>query len=92
MDSQRYGTQCAAPPHPDLLARMQTNLLKVQGTEGQQSIRKLTHSLVAQDRTGHMSGLNDGMIFPHSHFNKSVSTSTISRAALDRKPLRGAIK
>ena len=71
---------------------MQTNLLKVQGTAEEQDFRKLTHSVVAQDRTGHMPGLNDGMIFPQSHFSKSVSTSAISRAALERKPLRGAIK
>ena len=92
MDSRRHGTQCAAPPHPDLLARMQTNLLKVQGTADEGNFRKLTHSLVAKDRTGHTLGLNDGMIFPQSTFHKSVSTSTMSRAASDRTPLRGPIK
>ena len=71
---------------------MQTDLLKVQGTADEQKFRKLTHSLVAQDRTGHIPGLNDGMIFPQSHFPKSVSTNAISRAALDRAPLRGSIK
>ena len=92
MDSQRYDTPCAAPPHPNLLARMQTDLLKVQGTADEQNFRKLTHSIVAQDRTGHMPGLNDGMIFPQSHFPKFVSTSAMSRAASDRAPLRGPIK
>lgn len=81
--------QCAIPPHPDLLARHKTELLKIQGTGDETAFRRLSNSLALESRT--LLGLNDGTIFPKSHFEKSVSISAMTRAALERAPMRGTI-
>jgi immune inhibitor A len=83
--------QCAIPPHPDVLARLKTELLEAQGTGDETAFRKLANSLALGGRTGALLGLNDGTIFPKSHFKKSVSTSAMTRAALERAPLRGTV-
>ncbi|KAF2471430.1 M6 metalloprotease [Lindgomyces ingoldianus] len=81
---------CFVPPHPDLLARQKMELLKVQGTANENSVKSRTHSLVMGDKR--LPGLNDGTIFPKSHFDKPVSVMAMSNAALERAPLAGAIK
>src|SRR3954447_581618 len=83
---------CFIPPHPDLLARRKTELLNIQGTVNEDQFKAQTHALTQGDRTGVIPGLNDGAIFPKSHFQKSVSFSAMSRAALERAPLQGAIR
>ena len=92
MEGRCYDGQCAAPPHPDLLERLQADLLKVQGTIQEQSLRAHTHAIISKDRSGRNPGLNDGMIFPPSQFHDSVPFSALSRAAAERTPLRGPIK
>jgi len=83
---------CAVPPHPDLLQRFKTKLAKAKGTGDEAKIKKLTQSLVLETRSGVILGQNDGTIFPPSHFDSSVSISAMSRAALERTPIRGTIK
>jgi immune inhibitor A len=39
-----------------------------------------------------MPGLNDGTIFPKSHFEESVSLMAMGSAALERTPLRSVIR
>ena len=85
---------CPVSPHPDLLSRL--------AAEGQGSTT--TPSLLSvQPRSSRLSspagtalGLNDGVIFPESHFADTPSTTPLttrmSRAALERAPLRGAVR
>lgn len=75
---------CAIAPHTDLLARQRPAEAKVSGVSSQKvlSTLPLGHSTVI------LLGLNDGTIFPKSQFDKSVSISAMSRAALDRALLR----
>jgi len=83
---------CCAPPHPDVLAQLQTELLKVQGTDQEAASRAEFQDVAVGDRTGVIPGLNDGLIFPKSHFKSSDSVSTMIRAASARAPLRGALR
>ena len=88
--------QCAVPPHPDLFARQKAELLKVQGVDDSATFKKSVHSQAlkqaSKDGSSHILGLNDGTIFHRSHFDKPVSVKTLSRAALERTPLKGSIK
>lgn len=82
---------CAIPPHPDLQARLAAEALRVQSNPDavpDPSLDLLHGSLP----TGKIPGLNDGAIFPESHFDKAPSPSALSRAALERAPLSGAIR
>ena len=87
---------CPVPPHPDLLARLGT-----QGIQQQQNENSMRASaLGTQPRlsstfsapTGTVPGLNDGKIFPKSHFGAAPSESRVLKAALERAPLRGTIR
>ncbi|KAK9351001.1 immune inhibitor A peptidase M6-domain-containing protein [Lipomyces doorenjongii] len=80
---------CLVPPHPDFYARLRQH---------PNSIAPPAIAAHAQGhpslscRTGTHRGLNDGAIFPESHFETSASASRVSRAALERAPLRGTIR
>ncbi|KAJ5973801.1 hypothetical protein N7481_011011 [Penicillium waksmanii] len=80
---------CPVPPHPDLLARLQyePNYLSTPSISTQIPGRPSFSA-----RTGTRTGLNDGCIFPESHFETAVSASHLSRAASERTPLRGTIR
>lgn len=80
---------CPVPPHPDLLARLryEPNSLTAPSITTQAPGRPSFSA-----RTGTRTGLNDGCIFPESHFETAVSASRLSRAALERTPLRGTIR
>ncbi|EPS31095.1 hypothetical protein POX_h09394 [Penicillium oxalicum] len=80
---------CPVPPNPDLLARLryEPNALTAPSITTQVPGRPSFSA-----RTGTRTGLNDGCIFPESYFETAVSASRLSRAALDRTPLRGAIR
>jgi len=81
---------CAVPPHPDLLARQKHAFLKVQGTKDEAAFRK---AFKPMDVTGNIPGQNDGTIFPPSHYKGAKpSITAMSRAALERTPLRGTLK
>lgn len=83
---------CPVPPHPDLLARQRVEQVKVQGTAQEPLFRKKKHLINQGQRTGGILGLNDGTIFPKSHFAASTPLSAIRTAAINRTPLQGAIK
>ncbi|KAK9481983.1 immune inhibitor A peptidase M6-domain-containing protein [Lipomyces starkeyi] len=80
---------CLVPPHPDLCARLQQHPNFV--TPPAMATHAHGHPSLS-GRTGTRLGLNDGTIFPESHFETAVSSSRISRAALERTPLRGTIR
>ena len=95
-DSMDFGCRadgaCPVAPHPNLLAKLKAEKAKVKGTAEESSFRRKQHVLGQGPRTGAIIGLNDGLIFPRSHFDKKTSLNTMRRAALDRTPLRGIIK
>jgi immune inhibitor A len=75
-----------------LLARQKVEFEKLKGTAQEAAFKKKHFMLTKGQRTGLIPGLNDGIIFPQSHFGSQVPLATMRRAALDRAPLRGAIK
>lgn len=87
---------CPVPPHPDLLARLGAQRLQQQQNPDQQRApahstqQRLSSTLSAP--TGTIPGLNDGKIFPESHFGPAPSMSRVLKAALERAPLRGTIR
>jgi immune inhibitor A len=76
------GGPCPIPPHPDLQARLFAQTVAS------------THdgSIPLSSPTGHVLGLNDGVLYPESHFETPVTESVMANAALERAPLRGAIR
>jgi immune inhibitor A len=88
------GGPCPIPPHPDLQAHLLAESLEVQQTLG--AVQHLSHthdgSLPLSVPTGYVVGLNDGNIFPESHYETPVPESVMVNAALERAPLRGAIR
>ncbi|KAF2179017.1 M6 metalloprotease [Zopfia rhizophila CBS 207.26] len=91
MGPRHSDVPCFIPPHPDLLARRQNEALKVHGTANQVNLKDHRKALTLGEGR-RIPGLNDGTIFPKSHFDKPVSVMAMSRAALERTPLRGSIK
>ncbi|KAF2271922.1 M6 metalloprotease [Westerdykella ornata] len=81
---------CFVPPHPDLLAKARTESLTSQGTVDQAVFKKKTSRLFNGERR--IPGMNDGTIFPPSHFKEPTSIMAMSTAAAERAPLRGNIK
>ena len=82
---------CFVPPHPDLLARTRAAALNVQGAANEGSFKKTFHGLLKGGER-RLPGMNDGTIFPKSHFEKPTSIMAMSNAALERTPLSGALK
>jgi hypothetical protein len=78
---------CLVPPHPKVLARIAEGRL----TDPRERVSGQT---ALSGPTGTLHGLNDGTIFPKSHYQRVPvpSLSRISRAALERAPLRGVIR
>jgi immune inhibitor A len=81
-------------PHPDLLSRLAAEGQGSTTTPSLLSVQPRLSRLSAA--TGTALGLNDGVIFPESHFAETPSTTSLatrlSRAALERAPLRGAVR
>src|ERR1700712_1893505 len=82
---------CAIPPHPDLQARLAAETLRVQSNPDAVPDPSLNH-LHGGIRSGKTPGLNDGTLFPESHFDEVPSPSALSRVALERTPLSGTIR
>jgi immune inhibitor A len=80
---------CPVPPHPELLARIKTEALRAQGSSDTKASRK--SSSIIHGEKG-VPGMNDGTIFPKSHYTQPTSIMAMSNAALERKPLRGNIR
>ncbi|KAF2201430.1 M6 metalloprotease [Delitschia confertaspora ATCC 74209] len=83
---------CFVAPNPDALARLKTETFKVQGTGHESSFKSRNRKVILGDRSGTIPGLNDGLIFPNNHFDGPVSVSHMTKAALERAPLRGSLK
>lgn len=80
---------CRISPHPDLLARLGSESFHTQGISNG-TARTAPISFGAP--TGTVPGLNDGTIFPESRFEGAPSPTQLSRAAVEKAPLRGAIR
>lgn len=78
---------CRVPPHPDLLAQ-----LRADGIHGTNESTFQSRIMGFGAPTGKIPGLNDGTIFPESHFATAPSKSQMARAALEKAPLRGVIR
>lgn len=81
---------CFVPPHPDLLASLRNDAFKVQGFKGEGIFKNKARTLIGQERR--LPGMNDGTIFPKSHFDRPTSIMAMSKSALERAPLSGSIK
>ena len=78
---------CFVSPHPSLIAR--TRRLQLQKPD---DVSTLATVKTAFPRQSGLLGFNDGAIFPKSHFAPTASIKKISAAALERTPLRDAIR
>ncbi|KAG9204786.1 hypothetical protein G6514_010017 [Epicoccum nigrum] len=78
---------CFVSPHPSLIAR--TRRLQLQKPDDVSTQAKVK---TAFPRQSGLLGFNDGTIFPKSHFAPTASIKKISAAALERTPLRNAIR
>jgi immune inhibitor A len=78
---------CRVPPHPNLLAQF-----RAEGIHGTNESTFQSRIMGFGAPTGTIPGLNDGAIFPESHFTTAPSKSQMARAALERAPLRGVIR
>lgn len=87
MSLKERESPCFVPPHPALLAR--TRLLRSQGLA---KAENLDRTNIALPGPSDMLGLDDGTIFPRSHFSPATSIKKITAAARERTPLRNAIK
>lgn len=89
MATQHFNPPCSVPPHPDLLARTKAELLRAQGANDVEAVKKA--SIILNGERG-VPGMNDGSIVPRSQYSQPASVMAMSAAALKRKPLRGAIR
>jgi hypothetical protein len=86
------------PPHPALLAQIIQERNNVHPSQRllDDGVPAPAQSQRLSAPTGSILGLNDGTIFPESHFVGDVSMRSLSHrmssAALERAPLRGAIR
>jgi hypothetical protein len=80
---------CSVPPHPDLLARTKLEARNLQGTPDQKASKKIFNIIHGEKG---VPGMNDGTIFPRAHYDKPMSITAMSTAALDRWPLRGNVR
>jgi hypothetical protein len=80
---------CFVCPHPDLLAKVNNQALHVQGAANVQAAKQAINFVGAKRN---LPGLNDGTIFPKSHYSRPTSIMEMSTAALARESLRGTIR
>ena len=84
-NSERCDGPCLVAPHPNFYHRASTQLLN------RQLAASGAHKPLSLP-TGNVPGLNDGTIFPPSHFTAAPTLSLLSRAALERDRLTGPIR
>ena len=89
MAPRHCDTPCFVSPRPDVLAKAKQQVLKSKNNATTAGIEKAKKFLASERK---MPGLNDGTIFPKSHFGDSASVMAMSTAALDRAPLRSIIR
>jgi immune inhibitor A len=76
---------CAVAPSPELKQQMKTQLERARS----RSASAQAFGLARQPR---WPGFNDGVIIPPDEYPAGTSQNVIRRAALDRAPLRGAVR
>jgi immune inhibitor A len=89
MAHQHCNKPCSVPPHPELLTRTKTRLLQHTGLKDAAFNKEISTILRGESR---VPGMNDGSIFPQSHYAQPTSIMAMSNAALERRPLRGVIR
>jgi immune inhibitor A len=89
MAHQHCDMPCSVPPHPRLLARTKANLLSTEAATSTEAEKNAAKILVGEKG---MPGMNDGTIFPSSHYTPPKSIMAMTNAGLERKPLRGTIR
>jgi immune inhibitor A len=89
MAHQHCNMPCSVPPHPRLLANSKISLSTVGTAASTEAVRKAANILNGEKG---IPGMNDGTIFPRSHFTPPKSVMAMGNAALERKPLRGTIR
>ncbi|KAH6642487.1 immune inhibitor A peptidase M6-domain-containing protein [Boeremia exigua] len=87
MSHAHHEARCFVPPHPSLLAR--TKRLQLQNPNDAATLARVQTALPRQSS---LLGRDDGAIFPKSHFSPQASIKTMAAAALERAPLRNAIR
>jgi immune inhibitor A len=87
--AHQHRDMCSVPPHPRLLARTKISRLTTEGVANTEAGRKATKILAGEKG---VPGMNDGTIFPRSHYNPPKSIMAMSNVALERKPLCGIIR
>jgi immune inhibitor A len=81
---------CFIPPHPDLVARTRSETSSLRGRPDEVVLKEKARANILGERK--IPGMNDGTIFPRSHFEKPTSVMAMSSAALERTPLTGPIR
>jgi len=76
---------CAVAPSPELKQQMKTQLERARS-------RSASAQAFGLARKPRWSGFDDGVIIPPDEYPAGTSQSVIKRAALDRAPLRGAVR
>ncbi|KAF2033534.1 M6 metalloprotease [Setomelanomma holmii] len=89
MAPRHSDTLCSAPPHPELLTRLKGGLARAKSAGDDEAIKKAASVLYGEQG---VTGMNDGTIFPRSHYAQPISVVARSNAALGRMPLRGKIR
>jgi immune inhibitor A len=107
MAPRHNSTPCFVSPHPNALARARLQVLRSERSSRSRSsiatastansVNADTNDALEKARRflateRQMPGLNDGTIFPKSHFEESVSLMAMGSAALERTPLRSVIR
>lgn len=89
MAHQHCNAPCSVPPHPDLLTRTKVEALTTNNASATEPEKKASRTLRGEKG---IPGMNDGTIFPRSHYEQPTSIMAMSNGALKRKPLRGTLR
>lgn len=89
MAHQHCSEPCPVPPHPSLLARTKVAALATNNVSKAEPDKQT--SRVLRGEKG-IPGMNDGTIFPRSHYEQPTSIMAMSTGASKRKPLRGTLR
>ena len=90
MGPRHSETPCFVSPHPDIVAKLKADALKVQG--GNQKFGAMKEMAALLSDSQRIPGMDDGLIFPKEHYDHPVSLMAMSQAAADRAPLRGDLR
>ncbi|GJD51976.1 hypothetical protein OPKNFCMD_4735 [Methylobacterium crusticola] len=77
---------CAVPPSPELRDRLKSELVQLRSSGTPLA------AILALSRQPRRLGFNDGVIIPPEQFPLGTSQRAIAAAAMERAPLRGAVR